>query len=262
MTDESKNQAQPGLEALVADVVKLGRIAAALGRSIHLPSPDTNAMQEFVQLEQSVLTRICDLYSAKSGHIADGAEMVDMYKRQAAQANQLSNSMLALGKIAEGSMPQPREYAGLAIKHITRDTAAPAQPVAAQQTSELLQLIENVIAHGEEIGEESWYNAAELSAISDGAISMPDAELIAALTPVVIYGLVNTVRALEQQDAVLSMEPVPHYIDSAALGAATEIMRIVNGSWLPGGATQIQAKIQCMVIELLRKFAAQTEGKS
>ena len=45
-----------------------------------------------------------------------------------------------------------------------------------------------------------------------------------------------------------------HHIDSAALGAAVKIMDIVNGSWLPGGAPQVKAKIQCAIIDLLKSF--------
>lgn len=50
-------------------------------------------------------------------------------------------------------------------------------------------------------------------------------------------------------------QPQSNYIDSVALEASIEIMKTVNGSWIPGGSSQIQAKVQCIVIEALKKFS-------
>lgn len=69
-----------------------------------------------------------------------------------------------------------------------------SHPVEMVKTDEgayqrLLQLVETVIAHSEEIGEEEWFGVDELQSIS--LMSKEDAEFVAAFTPVVAFGLLN-----------------------------------------------------------------------
>lgn len=52
-------------------------------------------------------------------------------------------------------------------------------------------------------------------------------------------------------NALLSKQAPVTDIDSVALDVSRKIMSVVNGSWLPRGAPQVQAKIQCILTELL-----------
>lgn len=48
--------------------------------------------------------------------------------------------------------------------------------------------------------------------------------------------------------------------DQTALDVATEIMALVNGPELPRGDTQLKAKIQCLVIDVLQAKCGKNSG--
>lgn len=65
----------------------------------------------------------------------------------------------------------------------------------------LQNLIEQAVLHGEAVGKDAWYGPEELRALSQGAISAPDAALISFMTPVTALGLL---RANETEDLFIS----------------------------------------------------------
>lgn len=93
--------------------------------------------------------------------------------------------------------------------------------------NDLMQLVEDVFARSEEIGEDSWYNAEELHAISNGAISMPDARFIAAFTPVGVRGLLNGAVQAAPQAAGNAGELT---LENAPIG--TKAPAISGGNWV------------------------------
>lgn len=126
------------------------------------------------------------------------------------------------------------------------DSKNEAQAVSDGEMDNLLRLIEASIEWSETIGEESWFNAAELHTMSKGAISVADAEFIAAMTPVAAYGLVNAARA-----AVLSAPPAVQVPQDAALQFADHIINgaFDGGDWNGGDLQDLAADYGLLKLE-------------
>jgi hypothetical protein len=90
---------------------------------------------------------------------------------------------------------------------------ASAAPVVPENCAHLRQVLENVFARSDEIGEEDWYSAEELWTASGGLISTPDAEFIAAFTPVVAYSLLNFAAPADKPAALAQPQTLAEQIE-------------------------------------------------
>lgn len=114
----------------------------------------------------------------------------DLLKHQNAELRLALQAVVAIAD--RETEPFIRARSLLASYTPTASTSVKSQQAEAHKPiAELRRLVENVIENSDQTGEEDWYSAKSLQEYSDGIISKPDAEFIAAMTPVVAYGLLN-----------------------------------------------------------------------
>jgi uncharacterized Zn finger protein (UPF0148 family) len=173
------------------DVWRMRSIKELVQHLHTLTAPDVRPSEMELRNEIAELKSYLDMVAPEDG-------FTDAVVLSINQAQRIQETVFILSNMVDSTQPHgesSRQRVAEAAKALCKKQPVPSQPASVPVSDEsretLMRAVEGAIARSEEIGEDEWYNAKELQLVSSYRISLADAEYIAALTPVIAFGLLS-----------------------------------------------------------------------